>query len=85
MSIRGSITIECDRPKCHAEIVLDGRDADSDTTFNELSLELYVPGWRLDDEGMFWCPDCAEPHEREKHDDDGREYADPRDFRNGLE
>lgn len=30
---------------------------------------------------------CERSHEnpREKHDDDGVEYADPRDFRNGLE
>ena len=34
------------------------------------------------------CPDChwtPDQNPREKHDDDGREYADPRDYRDGLE
>lgn len=34
------------------------------------------------------CPDCLwTPNDdpRERHEDDGREYADPRDYRDGLE
>ncbi len=31
-----------------------------------------------------WCENESEDH-REKSDDDGREYADPRDFREGRE
>ena len=32
-----------------------------------------------------WCPECRSCNPREKGDDDGVEYADPRDYRDGLE
>jgi hypothetical protein len=31
------------------------------------------------------CERSHEQNQREKHDDDGVEYADPRDYRDGLE
>lgn len=79
MSIRGSITVECDRRKCQAELVIEGEDATVTETRHGLSLALSAAEWRQDDEGYFWCPQCQEENPRVKGEDDGREYADPRD------
>lgn len=84
MSIRGSVTFECDQPRCHAEFV---RQFVSDDEVNidryGLSVEASAEGWRMDDDGLLVCPQCADENPREKGDDDGVEYADPRDAREG--
>jgi hypothetical protein len=81
MSIRGVITVECDTKDCHAEDVLDADSADfTEGMKSGVQIELYAAGWRMDDDGLFHCPQCCEDG-REKGADDGHEYSDPRDAR----
>jgi len=66
MSIRGSITIECDRPDCHAEIVLFELDIEAEPRRRGgVDLTAYAPDWRMDGD-LFICPQCAEPDERDE-------------------
>ena len=85
MSIRGSLVIECDHPKCHAEIVLEARDFTLEREPRGTDISIYAYGWHMNDDDAFVCPQCAEPNPREKGDDDGVEYADPRDRKEGRE
>ena len=66
MSIRGSITIECDQKDCRAEIVIEADISDVEIKKAGVSLDVYASGWRLDDDEQFWCPQCAEPDERDE-------------------
>lgn len=76
MSIRGEIIIECDSEDCHAEIIC-GPWALMDFALGDL---LADDGWEIHAKGRVVCPDCAKPENpRERGDDDGVEYADPRD------
>jgi hypothetical protein len=85
MSIRGTVTYECDQKGCHAELVLDADDAaEGLQTGRDISLTFTAFGWRRDADDELWCPQCVEEAERpERHrdEDDGRTYADPRDER----
>jgi len=79
MSIRGRVTFECDTPKCHAELVLDADDADLDVTKRgDVSAVFVAYGWVQDQDGDLHCEACC-TEGREKGDDDGVEYSDPRD------
>jgi len=79
MSIRGTITLECDSPKCHAEFVLGDLDLEvAPQRGGGLEVAAYAAEWVEDDDGLLHCPQCCEEG-REKGDDDGVEYADPRD------
>jgi hypothetical protein len=81
MAIRGSVTLECDSPRCHAELVLGDLDLEvAPQKQGGLELTAYAPDWREDEDGLLHCPQCCEEG-REKGDDDGQEYADPRDAR----
>jgi len=60
MSIRGTVTLECDAKGCHAERVFDVTTDDADSSMNELSIELYSGGWLMDDDGLIHCPQCIE-------------------------
>lgn len=74
MSIRGAITLECDRPKCHGEDVLDAKDFDLVVKRRgDIWLEAEACGWREGDDGELWCPQCVE--EALRRDDDGHERA----------
>jgi hypothetical protein len=75
MSIRGSVTLECDRPKCHAEQVFEAEDFDFEVCRERLFIEQCVDDWHMDEDGDLWCPQClgearekadraADPHER---------------------
>ena len=66
MSIRGSITLECDQKGCHAELVLDGDGANVTNGRRLLTLELLAPEWHQDEQGDLWCPDCANHEERDE-------------------
>lgn len=79
MSIRGSITVECDRPTCRAEIVLEGEDAKVTLNRHGLALDVSAPGWSVRYDGDIVCPDCAFPPERERDEDDGKSYGHPAD------
>lgn len=84
MSLRGELVIECDRPTCHAELVLSVEDADVEAILHVgggIVLTLSAHGWREDREGGYVCPECAEDNPRDRDDDDGIQYADPRDER----
>lgn len=86
MSLTGTFTLECDRPTCRAELVLGYVDADLEPRRKGgIDLQLYAPDWCMDEDGSLICPQCAAPDPREKGDDDGREYADPRDARDEAE
>lgn len=83
MSIRATVTLECDSPGCHAELVLDGTDAEIVNARGGVQAEFYASGWVMDDDDQIHCPCCEE--RREMHKDDGVEYGDPRDHRDGRE
>ena len=87
MSIRGSIVLECDQKGCYAELVIDDLEFDVNPQRGGLEIDGYAPDWREDEHGLFWCPDCAGANinPRQRGDDDGREYADPRDYLAGRE
>lgn len=83
MSIRGTVTFECE--SCHAEEVMDADEVNyTEGAKQGISIEFYAGGWVMDDDGDLHCPQCCED-DRAKGDDDGREYADPRDYMAGLE
>jgi hypothetical protein len=60
MSIRGAITLECDRKNCHAEQVFEGEDLDFDVRKERLFIEQCVDDWHMDEDGDLWCPQCLE-------------------------
>lgn len=67
MSIRGTVTLECDRKNCHAELVIDANaDANIESVKWGLNVELAANDWVIDDNGDLWCPDCAAPDERDE-------------------
>lgn len=87
MSRRGEIVIECDTPTCHAEIRFEAwhRASTVDDVLDDA-------GWQVTGKAVGRaprkdiCPQCVEEaNPREKGDDDGREYADPRDHLDGRE
>jgi hypothetical protein len=78
MSIRGTVTLECDSPKCHAELVIDAEDANLCGETGSLLIELIAAEWVLDDNGLLHCPQCCEEG-RERGEDDGKEYGHPAD------
>lgn len=83
MSIRGSVTLECDTKGCEAELVVG--DLDFDATYEEfvgIVLALYAHDWVMDDDGGIHCPQCCEENPRDRDEDDGLSgYSDPRDER----
>lgn len=66
MSIRGSLTIECDQPKCHAEIVLEARDFTLGPAPRGTDVGVFAYGWHVNDDEQFICPQCAAPDERDE-------------------
>lgn len=46
-----------------------------------VELTLSAAEWIEDEDGLLRCPDCCEPRERNRDEDDGRAYSDPRDER----
>ncbi len=80
MSIRGSVTLECDSKGCHAEEVIAAEDFNLADKWIYIDVSAAFNGWRVDDDGNIHCPQCCDEG-RERGDDDGREYADPRDAR----
>ena len=80
MAIRGTVTLECDTKGCQAETVIEAEIADMVTLRRGgIELTMFAADWRLDDDDLLHCPQCCEENPRENGDDDGREYADPRD------
>jgi hypothetical protein len=71
--IRGTVTIECDRPKCYAELVVDVTTNDANIQKWGLTVEVGASGWRVDDDGQCWCPECAE--RADERDDEAYERA----------
>lgn len=81
MSAWGEVIIECDEDGCHATHAIEANDLIAVAGREYLEDE----NWAQVD-GRYICPQCqAEANPREPGDDDGREYADPRDYRAGLE
>lgn len=68
MSIRGTVTLECDTKGCHAERVFDDEEiADELMAMGSgLNVGLHADRWRLDDDGLIHCPQCCEPDERDE-------------------
>lgn len=60
MSIRGTVTIECDSKGCHAEEHIGDLDMEDylEPSRTGLRLELHAHGWTMDDEGGLHCPEC---------------------------
>lgn len=78
MSRRGEITIECDSDDCYAEILLGALALEDDSLHDQLA----DAGWTQTAQGQDVCPDCVvEANPRERDDDDGMTYGDPRDER----
>ena len=67
MSIRGQLTIECDRKGCHAEIVLGPDECDLEPKRGGIEIDLYAYGWMVDDlePARFVCPECVNEQPRE--------------------
>ena len=81
MSRYGRITVECDSRDCSAEVSYSHNAIEA-----ELSDMLSDEGWTRTADGKDQCPDCCAPENpRQKGDDDGIEYADPRDHRKGID
>lgn len=83
MSWRGEITVECDNDECSAETIFRYDDLDNCTVNERLDEE----GWKDSKDGKLWlwfCPQCVE-EQREKDEDDGREYGHPADRLAGIE
>ena len=60
MSIRASVTFECDSKGCHAELVFDGTDANVLTRRGGLDAQFFAYGWVMDDDDLLHCPACCE-------------------------
>jgi predicted RNA-binding Zn-ribbon protein involved in translation (DUF1610 family) len=64
MSRRGDITIECDSPDCHAEIVLSVHDAresgDSQAYRDGIGILLGAKNWWTSFRGLDRCPQCED-------------------------
>jgi hypothetical protein len=78
MSIRGTVTLECDTKGCHAETVIMPETGDCLYCDGSLKVQLSATDWQLDCEGNLHCPQCCEEG-RERGEDDGREYGHPAD------
>ncbi len=72
---RGTVTVECDSQKCHAEVVYEAA-ALSD---NELSDMLSDDGWERSRDGKDACPDCVRERNGQRERDDAYERAAARD------
>jgi hypothetical protein len=58
MAVRGNVTVECDQPECHAEVVLTAEDLwHSDESVMAFMLDA---GWKIDLREMVKCPQCIE-------------------------
>jgi hypothetical protein len=84
MSVRGTVTLECDSKGCHAELVIDAEEISIDNDESGLAMALSAHGWRMDDDCDIHCPACCEEG-REKNEDDGQEYGHPGDRLAGRE
>jgi hypothetical protein len=60
MSIRGSVTLECDSKGCHAEQVIDAIDSNLCGETKCLLVELVAPDWVMNNDGDLRCPQCVE-------------------------
>lgn len=66
MSLRCSLTIECDRPTCQAEIVIRDLDIDVEPrSRGGLDIAAFAPDWWQDENEQFICPQCAAEDERD--------------------
>jgi hypothetical protein len=68
MSIRGTVTMECDTPNCRAELVIDAEDADLTMTRHGAKAG-FSSDWLLDDGGELRCPDCQNESRQPERDD----------------
>jgi hypothetical protein len=66
MSIRGTVTLECDSKGCHAELVIEADSCLTDNSEGGMSLEFSAPDWHEDDDGLIHCPQCCQPEERDE-------------------
>jgi hypothetical protein len=66
MSIRATVTYECDSPDCHAELVLDATDAELVKARGGVQAEFYGYGWQMDDDDQIHCPQCCEEDPRDE-------------------
>ena len=78
MGIRGTVTYACDTKGCRVELVMSADDADLMEGRSSVKAQFVATEWVLDENGDLHCAACC-AEGREKGDDDGREYADPRD------
>jgi hypothetical protein len=85
MSIRATVTYECDSPDCHAELVLDATDAELVKARGGVQAEFYASGWVMDDDDQIHCPQCCKEDPRERNADDGSSYGHPGDRLAGRE
>ncbi len=79
MSIRGTVTFECDTKGCRAEVVVDATGDASLMMFKSgVVAQVFAAGWVIDEDGGLHCEQCCE-EVRDRDEDDGRTYDDPRD------
>lgn len=86
MSIRGTVTLECDSKRCTGSLDIEAHewlDCTVQKTWG-LDLSMGAHGWILDENGDLHCPQCCE-EQREKNEDDGMEYGHPADRKAGIE
>ena len=67
MSIRGSVTLECDSKDCRAETVLEDLDIEITPERWGLAIEAHASGWVRVADDQFRCPQCTE-EARERED-----------------
>lgn len=65
MSLRGSITLECDIPTCHGELVIGDLDIDATSTRSGIDLSAYALYWEMRGDRLI-CPQCVEDAITEK-------------------
>jgi hypothetical protein len=56
MAVRGEIVVECDKPECHAEIVLGSEVL----RVNSVEDALWDADWKVAWIGLHVCPQCIE-------------------------
>jgi hypothetical protein len=61
MSIRGTVTLECDSKGCHAEEVIDAEDASIAAGLDRgVSCLFHFGDWLMTTDGNLHCPQCVE-------------------------
>lgn len=66
MSIRGTVTLECDTKRCHGALDIEAHEWADLIVQKHWGLDIAVAanGWRVDENGDLICPQCVEDDEQ---------------------